>query len=227
MTRQLAKPQPLYARFGDAFVILSVTLLSLASGAWLITSLGLELTSAMLTSLAIYSILLLLHLLVRRSLADAEDDDEDELLYGDSHWQTAQLGEPFEAALVRTSANSAPAAKSGGRPPSRSQPGVWPEPLPMPTAAGLGADQGPPESDPFTFRPSRTPYLADASDFDPHALGAAPGKEQAPEASLLPPEMPEVNVEYIQELIKKLADELNGDVAASREPGARRCDCAG
>jgi cyclic-di-GMP phosphodiesterase, flagellum assembly factor TipF len=212
MTRQLAKPQPLYARFGDAFVILSVTLLSLASGAWLITSIGLELTSAMLASLATYGILLLLHLLVRRSLADAEDDDDDDLLYGDSHWQTAQPGEPFEAALVRTSANSAPPAKSGARPPPRSQPGVWPEPLPMPVpAADLGADQGSPEPDPFTFRPSRTPYFADPSDFDPLALGAAPGKEQAPEASLLPPEMPEVNVEYIQELIKKLADELNGE----------------
>ena len=77
MTRQLAKPQPLLARFGDAFVILSVTLLSLASGAWLISSFGLELTSAMLASLAIYGILLLLHLLVRRSFADTEDDDDE------------------------------------------------------------------------------------------------------------------------------------------------------
>lgn len=98
MTRQLAKPQPLLARFGDAFVILSVTLLSLASGAWLISSFGLELTSAMLASLAIYGILLLLHLLVRRSFSDTEDD---ELLYGDSHWQTAPAAERFETALAR------------------------------------------------------------------------------------------------------------------------------
>src|SRR5262249_41869868 len=100
MTRQLAKPQPLHARFGDAFVILSVTLLSLASGAWLITSVGLDLTSAMLAALAIYGILLLLHLLVRRSLSDSEDEGDDDLLHGDSHWQTGPAAERFEAALA-------------------------------------------------------------------------------------------------------------------------------
>jgi cyclic-di-GMP phosphodiesterase, flagellum assembly factor TipF len=212
MTRQLAKPQPLHARFGDAFVIVSVTLLSLASGAWLISSIGLELTSAMVASLAIYCILLLLHLLVRRSFADTPDEDDDALLYGDSHWQTDPAAGRFEAALARSSLTAPPPAMAPGTepPPPRSQPGIWPEPLPMPAGADLGSDPGVPPSDPFTFRPSRSPYFEDDSDLDPRLLGDAPGRGQEAEASLLPPEAPEMNVEHIQELIKKLADELNG-----------------
>jgi len=218
----LAKPQPLLARFGDAFVILSVTLLSLASGAWLITSFGLELTSAMLASLAIYGILLLLHLLVRRSFADTEDDD-DELLYGDSHWQTAPAAERFETALAQSALNAPARAVAFTEPPHRSQPGIWPEPLPMPAGADLGADHGAPPSDPFTFRPSRSPYFTDDPDLDPYALGEGPGREREPGEPALPPELPEMNVEHIQELIKKLADELNGgppshDANASPEP---------
>lgn len=213
MTRQLAKPQPLLARFGDALVILSVTLLSLASGAWLITSFGLELTSAMLASLAIYGVLLLLHLLVRRSFADTEESEEDDLLYGDSHWQAAPPTEQFEEALARKALSVPPlAAGPGTEPPRRSQPGIWPEPLPMPAGADLDADRDAPQSDPFTFRPSRSPYFTDDPDVDPYALGAGPdaGREREPEQSALPPELPEMNVEHIQELIKKLADELNG-----------------
>jgi cyclic-di-GMP phosphodiesterase TipF (flagellum assembly factor) len=212
MTRQLAKPQPLLARFGDAFVILSVTLLSLASGAWLIASFGLELTSAMLASLAIYGVLLLLHLLVRRSFADPEED-EDDLLYGDSHWQAGPAAEQFEEALARKAlSDPPPAAGPGAEPPRRSQPGIWPEPLPMPASADLDSDRGAPQPDPFTFRPSRSPYFADDPDADPYALGAGPdsGREREPEQFALPPELPEMNVEHIQELIKKLADELNG-----------------
>lgn len=211
MTRQLAKPQPLLARFGDAFVILSVTLLSLASGAWLISSFGLELTSAMLASLAIYGILLLLHLLVRRSFADAEDDD-DELLYGDSHWQTAPAAERFETALARSALNAPPRAIAPGAepPPHRSQPGIWPEPLPMPAGIDSGADEAAPAPDPFTFRPSRSPYFTDDSDLDPYALGEGPGRARKSDEPALPAELPEMDVEHIQELIKKLADELNG-----------------
>ena len=210
MTRQLAKPQPLLARFGDAFVILSVTLLSLASGAWLITSFGLELTSAMLASLAIYGILLLLHLLVRRSFADTEDDDE--LLYGDSHWQTAPAAERFETALARSALNAPPRAMAPGAepPPHRSQPGIWPEPLPMPAGMDSGADEAAPAPDPFTFRPSRSPYFTDDSDLDPYALGEGPGRARESDEPALPAELPEMDVEHIQELIKKLADELNG-----------------
>ena len=174
MTRQLAKPQPLLARFGDAFVILSVTLLSLASGAWLITSFGLELTSAMLASLAIYGILLLLHLLVRRSFADTEDDD-DELLYGDSHWQTAPAAEQFETALARSALNAPPRATGSRRRAAAA-------PFATGHLARTAADAGRHgfgcgsrrhlQPDPFTFRPSRSPYFTDDSDLDPYALGA-------------------------------------------------------
>ena len=212
MTRQLAKPQPLHARFGDAFVILSVTLLSLASGAWLITSIGLELTSAMVASLAIYCTFLLLHLVVRRSFADTQDEDDDASLYGDSHWQTGPTAERFEAALARSSLNAAPPdlPAVAEPPPPRPQAGLWPEPLPMPAGAELGQDQDYTQSDPFTFRPSRTPYFAEETEFDPRLLGEGPGMEREREAPALPPEAPELNVEHIQELIKKLADELNG-----------------
>ncbi len=79
----------------------------------------------------------------------------------------------------------------------------------MPAGADFSSDPRAP-SDPFRFRSSRSPYFQDDSDLDPHLMGDAPGREQVGEAPLLPPESPEVNVEHIQELIKKLADELNG-----------------
>lgn len=217
MTRQLAKSQPLHARFGDAFVILSVTLMSLASGAWLIASGGLDLTSAMLASLAIYGVLLFLHVLVRRSFAETEADDEDDLLYGDTHWQNGPAAEQFEEALAQIPAE---ATAASARPPSpapapRSLAGTWPEPLPMPGTANFGADPLAEASDPFTFRPSRTPYFEDEADVDSQSLGAGLGRGLEPKQSLLPPETGEMNVEHIQELIKKLADELNGS-----QPGA-------
>ena len=219
MTRQLAKPQPLHARFGDAFVILSVTLLSLACGAWLIARLEFELSSAMLASLAIYCTLLLLHLLVRRSFADAED--EDDASEGDAHWQAGAAAERFEAALARRSADAVlPTAVAGQPPAPRTQPGTWPEPLPMPAAAGLAPGQASTGPDPFTFRPSRSPYFEDDSDTDPRSLGEPPVGDDDAEGPALPPEM---NVELIQDLIKKLADELNGappsrDTSAEPEP---------
>jgi cyclic-di-GMP phosphodiesterase, flagellum assembly factor TipF len=204
MTRQLAKPQPLHARFGDAFVILSVTLFSLATGAWLIASLAWDLMPAMLASLAVYGVMLLLHLIVRRSYAEAEDDEDDEL-YGDSHWQSGPAAERFEATLARSAAAATMPAEPPP-PPHRSQPGVWPEPLPMPATRDLATDQEDGAGDPFLFRPSRTPYFDDAT--DPRALGEGP--DAGARVPLLPPETPEMNVEYIQDLIKKLADELNG-----------------
>jgi cyclic-di-GMP phosphodiesterase, flagellum assembly factor TipF len=222
MTRQLANAQPLHARFGDAFVILSVTLLSLASGAWLITSLGLELSSAMLASLAIYCILLLLHLLVRRSFPDAADDADDEPLDGSVPWQGGAAPEGFEAALARSSLDPGPPSTplAAESPPPRSQPGIWPEPLPMPRdTAGPALGESSLGPDPFTFRPSRTPYFADDGDPGASLLGAPPARAAKAEAPALPDETSEVNVEHIQQLIKKLAQELNGD-AAPQNPDA-------
>lgn len=76
--------------------------------------------------------------------------------------------------------------------------------------AGLGLDKEEAPADPFTFRPSRGPYFEDDADLDSRSLGAGPLGPRETDGPSLPPEAPEVNVEYIQDLIKKLADELNG-----------------
>lgn len=217
MTRQSAKHQPLHSRFGDAFVILSVTLLSLACGAWLITRFGLELSSAMLAALAIYCSLLLVHLLVRRSFADADEEDD---LHDDAHWQSRAAEpfdmEPFEAALARHGAGAAPPTTAAPEPPlPRTRAGTWPEPLPMP------ADRASAAADPFRFRPSRSPYFEDDADPDPSSLGEPFGVDDTGEGPALPPEM---NVEHIHDLIKKLADELNG--TAARDDGATSTEAA-
>ena len=224
MTRQLAKPQPSHERFSDAFVILSVTVLSLASGAWLISNLGLELSSALLASLAIYCVLLLLHLLMRRAFA--ERDSSEDFLDEDPHWHSA-AGERFAEALAETSTDALPQERpmelSRSRlaadepPPMRSQPGGWPEPLPMPPGPGALDDEQATASDLFTFRPSRSPYFEDAParDWAPPDHAAATAEDKPASVA---PDLPEVNVEIIQDLIKKLADELNG--AAPGQPGA-------
>src|SRR5262245_62059659 len=77
MTQQFAAPEPqlvaqepLYVRLGDAFVIVSATLMSLAAGAWLIAHLELDLSYAIMAALATYCGLLLLHLSMRRAVLD-------------------------------------------------------------------------------------------------------------------------------------------------------------
>ncbi len=209
MTRQFAKSQPLHARFGDVFVILSATLLSLASGAWLIAQLGLELSPALLSALGIYCSLLLFHMIMRRSFTGAADDrgHHDD---GGEHWHSEAAGDQFEAMLADPSADADPGLPMPPEDLHRSEPGQWPEPLPMPAlppGAGSEPGQGPAAHDPFTFRPSRSPYFEDEPASEGRLLGdppAAPPPEAAPGAH------PEVNVELIQDLIKKLADELNG-----------------
>jgi cyclic-di-GMP phosphodiesterase, flagellum assembly factor TipF len=67
---------PTHARFTDAFVIFSVTVVSLALGAWLLLRLGLSLWSGLVLALAIYTVLLSLHLMLRRSWSGAEADDD-------------------------------------------------------------------------------------------------------------------------------------------------------
>jgi len=205
MTRQFATPEPLYVRMGDAFVILSATLLSLASGAWLIARFGFELSFAILAALGTYCALLLVHLFARRLLqagGAAEPDD----LGGDRdvHWQSGAAA--FETALARHAGDRDRLPPPENAP--RSRAGAWPEPLPMPAA-----DEA---SQPFAYRPSRIPYFeGGAAAEPPSGLSAGDTREEA-ERHVLPPETegrappPEINVEVIQDLIKKLADELNG-----------------
>ena len=207
MTRQFAKSQPLHARFGDVFVILSATLLSLASGAWLIAQLGLELSSALLSALGIYCSLLLFHMIMRRSFTGAEDDrgHHDD---GGEHWHSEAAGDQFEAMLAEPSADADPGLPMPPEALHRSEPGQWPEPLPMPALLPSSEPgQGPAAHDPFTFRPSRSPYFEDEPAAEGRLLGEPPG---APPPEVAPGAQPEVNVELIQDLIKKLADELNG-----------------
>jgi EAL domain-containing protein (putative c-di-GMP-specific phosphodiesterase class I) len=218
MTQQFAAPEPqlvaqepLYVRLGDAFVIMAATLMSLAAGAWLIANLDFDLSYAILAALGAYCVLLLLHLAMRRVLLggdtaeiDAGTDDND------VHWQTGAAA--FDAALSRHAAETERSAASDQ--PQRSPFGAWTEPLPMPESDAPEAAQA------FKFRPARLPYFE-------------PGEEPAPlkEPAGAPQEAGaltgEINVEVIQDLIKKLADELNGppireenaEGAAGAEPG--------
>ncbi len=201
MSRQFAEPEPFYARFSDALVLLSVTLMSLALGAWFIAHLELELTSALLGALGAYCGLLLLHLFMRRRMMAPE---QAAALDDDPHWQGNAAAQRFEAELAQrlAEAHNAPDSPDPSMP--QSQPGAWPEPLPMP-AASSRPEAAPPPDDPFNFRPSRSPYFEtdDAAD-EAEAHADARGFAEAP------PAPPEMNVELIQSLIKKLADELNG-----------------
>ena len=55
-------------RYADAFVVFSVTVLSLAIGVWCLLRLGLALWMGTVAALAVYAVLLSVHLMVRRSL---------------------------------------------------------------------------------------------------------------------------------------------------------------
>jgi cyclic-di-GMP phosphodiesterase TipF (flagellum assembly factor) len=227
---QLAAPralaEPLYVRLGDAVVIISATLVSLAAGAWLIAQIGFDLSYAILVALATYCALLVLHLFMRRNLTGKAEPGLDE---SDVHWQTGAAA--FEAALSRRAAKpdthsdslserlasrapepdemqeeqeqqeeAAPRARSG-----------WSEALPLPVPDEPEGAQA------FRFRPSRIPYFESGEETDvrPAREPAAPLHE-APTGAL----SPDINVEVIQDLIKKLADELNGPPAREAASGA-------
>jgi cyclic-di-GMP phosphodiesterase TipF (flagellum assembly factor) len=199
MTRQLATPEPLYVRVGDAFVILSATLLSLASGAWLIGRFGFTLSSAILAALGTYCALLVLHLLARRLMQGGEAE-EDLAGDGDVHWQSGAAA--FDSALARQTGEAEHLPVPDDLPLPRAHPGSWPEPLPMPLPEEPEATQA------FKYRPSRLPYFEAGEQPEPARPGQPAGDApQDLEARLAPSE---INVEVIQDLIKKLADELNG-----------------
>jgi len=199
MTQQIATPEPFYVRLGDAFVILSATLLSLASGAWLIARFGFELSAAILAALGTYCTLLLLHLLVRRLLQAGEADSND-LGDSDVHWQSGAAA--FESALARHASGAERRPVPDDVPMPRSRPGAWPEPLPMPVTEEPEASQA------FKYRPSRIPYFESGESAEQSGQPAAEQRQPETPPRELPP--PELNVEVIQDLIKKLADELNG-----------------
>ena len=98
--------------------------------------------------------------------------------------------------------------------------------------AARAGEKGPPEvlprprpADPFDFRPKQEPSLPDA----PAAGGLASlsaRERKAAEPRTPGPVQPEMSVELVQDLIKKLADELNSTTAAERadKPITRRHD---
>lgn len=215
MARQLAHPEPFYARYSDAFVMLSVTVLSLALGAWLIARLEFDLTSALLSALGVYVLLLVLHLLVRRRLMGSEDEGT-----GVSDWENDPAARRFEAELAQRLAEAEQTAGLRQEPEHPQHRGAWPEPLPMPESAGRLAEERQAQAlDPFDFRPTRSADVGAG----PLLPGAPPSQPARPTLHPDPPPAPapepEMNFEHIQGLIKKLADELNGP--AAQEGNAR------
>lgn len=204
MTRQsaISDAAPRQASFSDVFVIFSVTLLSLAAGAGLLAQLGLAIWWAMVGALAIYAALLSLHLVARRQFA-ALDQAANERLQAEINALMPDGSEPslprldpaFNAAALASlpGGDELPSTWSIAPPGARSERGLT---LPEPR-----------DTAPFDFTPLPGPSLE-----LPYAAAgqAAPSRT---ERSIAAAEQ-EVNVEYIQELIKKLADELNGPVQA-------------
>jgi cyclic-di-GMP phosphodiesterase, flagellum assembly factor TipF len=212
MARQFAiddTAQP-SARLADAFVILSVTVLSLACGAWFLQQLGFGLWAAVVAALTVYSVLLGVHLALRRSIL----------------FEVERPAETWvRSAYARAEASPAPVGADGdasfaGQPPGSPEEEArrWakattvaderaqPDDLPMPRGPGA-----------FHFRPSREPSLAPATagtSVGPFA-GSRPDAMPTPEPEASAPEM---SVELIQDLIKKLADELNSTTTG--EPGS-------
>ena len=221
MTQQFAVPDdapPNNPHYSDAFVVFSVTVLSCAVGAWLLLQLGLALWVGSVVALGVYAALLSFHLLVRRSLAA-----------------------PSAAAPVagkRTRRPSGPPERPAANPDARQAAGAGRPHSPVAESAHRAEPPRPADElpmprpdDPFNFRPSRQPSLSPLSplsrlgssrepalalsDTEPRA-GELPGA--SPGAAPSPPDtsQPEMSVELIQDLIKKLADELNTTTGSER-----------
>ena len=194
-------------RYADAFVVFSVTVLSLAIGVWCMMRLGLALWMGTATALAVYAVLLSVHLLVRRSLVAADGPAADREP-GDVWMQSPYT--PDEPMQQIPESASADAPRSPGEEIAR-----WTQ------AARVGekdpADELPRHrpADPFDFRPKQEPSLPHA----PSAAGLASlsaRERETAQPRLSGAAQPEMSVELVQDLIKKLADELNSTTAAER-----------
>ncbi len=201
MARQFAinDTAPGGTRFADAFVIFSVTVLSLAFGAWFLLQLGVALWAGTVAALAIYTALLSFHLLVRRSVLYEEAPVREPWVknaFARAEAAPSEFAPEDDVPTIGRTLTSAEAearrwaeaAAANGQAPR--------DELPVPRGPDL-----------FHFRPSREPTLAVG------APGAIP--PPVPGAAQLPDE-PEVSVEVIHDLIKKLADELNNVAPSER-----------
>src|SRR5262245_16925427 len=186
-------------RFADAFVIFSVTVLSMALGAWFLLQLGLSLWPGMAAALTVYTVLLLFHLIVRRALLNGGGGEaRDEM-----HWLAGgpDLAPPAhdrrdlpplgastrgedEEALDRLSLHAG-ADHPHLLPDASSEPAFHYRPR---DAGALGGGRVGPRAAPAPAAPG----------------GAIGGWQGTPAQS-----PSEKNVELLQNLIKKLADELS------------------
>ena len=191
------------------FVIFAVTLMSLAAGAGLLAQLGLAIWWAMVGALAIYAGLLSLHLVARRQFASLDQAANERLqaeinaLMPDGSELSDSTDDAELHAVDRRllPGDALPSPWNIAPPDARSERGIT---LPEPR-----------DTDPFDFRPLQGPSLEmpDAGSVQ------EPAASSRTERSTIAAAEQEVNVEYIQELIKKLADELNGPVQAPLPEG--------
>jgi cyclic-di-GMP phosphodiesterase TipF (flagellum assembly factor) len=198
MAQQLGIPGPQtsHGRFADAFVIFSVTVLSMALGAWFLLQLGLSLWPGMAAALTVYTVLLLFHLLVRRSLIDpgaGDARDEMQWVAGDP-----ELGPPGTEA--QDGPSFAPFASADE--PSGGAASALDHPHRLPDASAEIAFHYRPRDAGGTLGGGRSASRTGATANPPHASGEAWPSAASPSPS-------EKNVELIQDLIKKLADELS------------------
>jgi EAL domain-containing protein (putative c-di-GMP-specific phosphodiesterase class I) len=198
MAQQLGIPGPQSSpgRFADAFVIFSVTVLSMALGAWFLLQLGLSLWPGMAAALTVYTVLLLFHLLVRRSLIDSgvgDARDEMQWIAGEP-----ELGPPGTEADGPSFAPFASAEEPSQRAASDLE-----HPHRLPDASAEIA---------FHYRP-RDAGGALGAGRGAAGMGGATGNPPRASGEAWPgaasPSPSEKNVEMIQDLIKKLADELS------------------
>jgi cyclic-di-GMP phosphodiesterase TipF (flagellum assembly factor) len=195
-------------RYADAFVIFSVTVLSLAIGAWFLLRLELALWSGTVAALGVYAALLSLHLMLRRSLVGGGERAE-RLPAGEwAEWR-AQRGAPhgLHAGAEAGAAADAP---------------ISPEEEAARWAEAARADARQPGGDlpeagpagPFNFRPSREPSLGYAAPPAPQPPAPAEPPRAAGGGGV---SQSDLSVEQVQDLIKRLADELNGAAGGNRE----------
>src|SRR5581483_3969177 len=217
MTQQIAMPEEVASdntRYGDAFVIFSVTVLSCASGTWLVRQMELALWAGMIAALAVYALLLSAHLLARRALtAGAATEAPSPPPAG-----RAPAAKPFPAGppLAEPAAPQLPLARAAPPPPPppAREAARRPEGPAAPAAPAPGELARPRAATPFDFRPAREPSLGPAP-----AAGTGDPLTKAPEPpSLLDSGRGEISVDFVEESIKKLADALNASPPGPAAP---------
>jgi cyclic-di-GMP phosphodiesterase TipF (flagellum assembly factor) len=191
-------------RYADAFVIFSVTVLSLAIGAWLLTRLSVGLWAGAVGAVIAYVSLLSLHLMVRRSMVASASPAEDHPVVG--QWGRAADG-PAGHPGTEEVAEAAPSPEE--------EAARWAEAT---NALERRLDEELPKGrpgDPFSFRPKQEPALANAPPAPPAFVARA--GEATTEPRPMGVSQPDLSVELVQDLIKKLADELNGAASGDRD----------